>query len=195
MPRNPDRAPRIVERTVKTIAAVQGASGALVQRVFGNLIERWRPAYRVVGVLEEGYGRADRMRGAGHLKSIADGRRFPIFQTLGSGSNACQVDAVGATSACSAVQRDIAAGCDLVVLSKFGRLESERQGLMPALLSALELSVPVLIYVPIKFEQAWRQFAHPSFVVLPPEDAAIEHWWRGVKRDADQTHSSRRPAT
>ena len=172
-----------MDPAVKTIAAVQGANGAVVQGIFRELIARWQSAHRIVGVVEEGYGLPDRMRGAGHLKSIKDGSQHPIFQDLGSGAS-CQVDAAGATSACSAVQHDIAAGCDLVLLSKFGRLESERRGLMPALFSAIDKAVPVLIFVPAKFETAWREIADPLYIVLPADIDAIESWWRNVQGDA-----------
>lgn len=169
-----------MEQTIKTIAAVQGADGSVAQAIFQQLIGRWARTYRIAGVVEEGYGLPDRMRGAGHLRSIADGSRYPLFQNLGSGAS-CQVDATGATSACSAVQNDIAAGCDLVVLSKFGRLESERRGLIPALFAAIDHAVPVLIYVPAKFEASWQQIAEPLYMVVPPDLDTIEAWWRDVR--------------
>ena len=107
-----------------------------------------------------------------------------LFQELGRGSSACSVDACSVVSACEAVCGDIAAGCDLVVLSKFGRLEAERSGLSDAFAAGLAGGVPILTSVAPKFDPAWSAFAAPLFVMLPPRLEAVEAWWRGLNRQA-----------
>jgi hypothetical protein len=87
------------------------------------------------------------------------------------------------------VLRDIERGCDLVVLSKFGKVEAERSGLAPALARAMELGVPVLTSVAPKFSDAWDRFAAPYYVIVPPDLAAVEGWWRAVHAPADATAS------
>ena len=136
------------------IAGVRGAPTAQVQALFSAFVERLGPGARVAGVVED-----EPAPGHAQLRSLADGRRFEVFQALGRGSSACSVDAGSIVTACEAVRGDIAAGCDLVVLSKFGRLESERTGLSEA-------------------------FAAGLFVMLPPRLDAIEAWWRGQGRRA-----------
>src|SRR5215468_4747998 len=113
---------------VKRIAVVRGAPSATIQELFRSLIHQWRSTARVAGVVAETHGLVDRACGAGFLRSIATGEIFPIFQDLGPGSTACHIDAAGALKAATAVRRDIVAGCDLVVLSKFGKLEEARGG-------------------------------------------------------------------
>jgi hypothetical protein len=161
---------------VKKIAVIQGAPGALVQRLFGKLVDRWRPSLRLAGVVAEDHGLADRACSAGYLRSLGSGERFQIFQDLGPGAKACHLAGEGALAAAVAVQRDIAGGCDLVLLNKFGKLEASGGGLREAFSEAIESGVPVLTSVSPTFATAWTEFAGSRFVVLPAEDDRIEAW-------------------
>jgi uncharacterized protein DUF2478 len=174
-----------MNQMVKRIAAIQGAPSAAVQEMFRALVERWRPTARIAGVIENGHGLADRTCCAGQLRSIVDGSCYPIFQDLGSGSTACNLDGSGAISACEAVRRDIIAGCDLVVISKFGKLEASREGLMAAFTAAIEVGAPVLTSVSPAFYGAWTRFAAPLFVALPAEPDKVEAWWRAVRKNPE----------
>jgi hypothetical protein len=170
-----------MDRAVKTIAAVQGASHAVVQDIFRALVIRWQSSARIAGVLEENHGQDNQVCGAGYLRSIGNGARFTMFQDLGPGSTACRIDPAGVLLAAEAVRRDIAEGCDLVLLNRFAKLEAERQGLMPAFAAAVEAGVPVLTSVSPAFQAAWERLAAPLFVMLPAEPDAIDGWWRAVR--------------
>jgi Protein of unknown function (DUF2478) len=162
---------------MKTIAVVQGAPSADVQHLFRTLIDRWRPFARVAGVTAEDHGLPDRACTAGYLASVTTGERFQIFQDLGAGSKGCHLAGDGAVSAAQAVCRDIAAGCDLVVLSKFGNLEKNGSGLRDAFTAAIEAGIPVLTSVS---PAAWEAYAAPLSVVMPPDSQRIEAWWQSV---------------
>jgi len=166
---------------VRKIAVVQGVPSAQVQRLFGTLVERWRPTSRLAGVIAEDHGLADRACSAGFLRSLGDGERFPIFQDLGAGAGACHLAGDGVVAAAGAVCRDIAGGCDLVVLSKFGKLEAEGGGLRDAFGAAIEAEIPVLTSVSPKFATAWESFAAPLFVVVPGDVDGIDAWWQAVR--------------
>lgn len=159
------------------VAVVQGAPSSLVQSMFRACVERWRPDVRIAGVIEEDHGLGERVCSAGKLRNIVDGRSYPIFQDLGSGSSACHLDGTGAISASEAVRLDIAAGCDLVLLSKFGKLEAAGTGLAPAFIAAIEAGVPLLTAVSPAFQAAWERFAAPFFIALPADPEMIEAWW------------------
>jgi len=154
----------------KPIAVVQGASSPEIQALFRRFVASLRPATRVAGVVED--------CAAEQLRSLVDDRVFPLFQDLGPSSTACSLDSESLTLACEAVRRDVLAGCDLVVLSKFGKLEAERAGLAAAFAVAVETQTPILTSLAPKFDAEWRAFAAPLFVMLPPEEAAIRRWWR-----------------
>jgi hypothetical protein len=168
--------------TTGIVAAVQGTPSSSVQEMFRALVGRWRSSARIAGVIEEDHGLGERACSAGQLRSIVDGRSYPIFQDLGPDSEACHLDGAGAVSASEAVRRDIAAGCDLVLLSKFGKLEAAGAGLAPAFAAAVEAGVPLLTSVSPAFQTAWEHFAAPQAVVLPADADSIEAWWRAVDR-------------
>lgn len=161
------------------IAVVRGAPTPQIQALFASFVARLGTSARVVGVVEE-----EPVPGRDQLRSLADGRRFEVFQALGRGSSACSVDAGSIVSACEAVLGDIAAGCDLVVLSKFGKLESIGQGLGGAFKAALAAGVPVLTTVSASLMPKWTAFASPLFVSLPAEPEQIDTWLRAVAADA-----------
>jgi hypothetical protein len=162
------------------VAVVQGTSNAAIQDMFQSFADRWSRSARVVGVLAEHHGLADRACSAGFLRSIRTGERFPIFQDLGPGSTTCHLDGGAMLSATEAVRRDIAAGCDLVVLSKFGKLEAVNSGLADAFRAAIEADVPVLTSLSPAFEAEWKAFATPLFVSLHTDPDEIDAWWQGV---------------
>lgn len=156
---------------------MKGAPGAEVQRLFRLLAERWRPALRLAGVLAEDHGLPGRACSAGYLVSLADAERFRMFQEPGADPAGCHLAAPGVVAAAQAVRRDIAAGCDLVLLSKFGKLEKEGAGLRAAFVAAIEADVPLLTSVSGALAPAWEAFAGSKSVTVEPTPERIEAWW------------------
>lgn len=171
-----------MDRPVQTTAVIRGSSRAEVQEVFERLVERWRPSVRLAGLVAEHHGLADRTCSAGFLRNVTNGERFSIFQDLGPGSTACHLDGVGALAAAEAVRRDIAAGCDLVLLSKFGKLEADGKGLFGAFSVVLDAHIPLLTSVSPAFEEPWKRLAGHSYVVLPADLGQIGAWWQPVRK-------------
>jgi hypothetical protein len=170
-----------MQSPVKSIAIVQGAENAAIQLLLRDFVDRMRGSIRVAGLIETPPPEDARPRRSSTLQSIVDGRSYRLFQDLGAGSSSCGLDAGGVVEAGEAVSGDVAAGCDLVVLSKFGKLEAEsRSGLIPAFAAAIEAGVPVLTSVSPKHTDAWNAFAAPLFVSLAPDAAEIDAWWRAV---------------
>lgn len=166
-----------------TIAAVRGSSGAEVQGVFQTFVERWDGAARLAGLLAESHGLPDRACSAGFLRNIATGERFSIFEDLGPGSTECHLDGLGAAQAAASVERDIAAGCDLVLLSKFGKLEVGGRGLFQAFKAALDARIPLLTSVPLAFEGPWKKLIGRSFTVLSADPDEIGAWWQAIRKE------------
>jgi hypothetical protein len=166
---------------IKRIAVVQGAPGAVIQDLFGALAERWSPALRVAGIVAESHDLADRRCSAGYLRRVAGRERFSIFEDLGPGSTACHLDEEGAAIAAEAARRDIAAGCDVVLLSKFGKLEATGKGLWRAFTATNEAHVPLLTSVSPAVTKAWQNFAGAGFIVLPADEIAVDTWLDTVR--------------
>jgi hypothetical protein len=166
----------LMERRNKPIAIVQGASSAEIQQLLSAFVDRNKRVLRIAGLIEGTAGEGAAC-GAGQLRSVGSDGSFALFQELGPGSVSCSLDSSGVVQASEQVCSDIARGCDLVVLSKFGKLEAEnRSGLIAAFVSAMEAGLPILTSVSPKHMAAWSAFAAPFFVTLPPEMAALEAW-------------------
>lgn len=166
--------------TGKKIAIVRGRSTAAAQKVFQDVIERWGPQIRIAGLIEERNNADGRVCRAGQLRSIADNVLYSMFQIATDGTAGCDIETTGLSSASDAVCRDVAAGCDLVILSKFGKLEAAGQGLRTAFAASVEAKVPLLTYVPSTLDQAWESFAGSHAAVVPAEPLAIDDWLRSL---------------
>jgi hypothetical protein len=173
----------MVEGVMNTIAVVRGSSGVEVQDVFRAFVERWRRSARLAGLIAESHDLPDRACSAGFLRNIATEERFSIFEDLGPGSTECHLDGLGAVSAAASVERDVAAGCDLVLLSKFGKLEAGRGGLFRAFKAAVDADIPLLTAVPPAFEGPWKTLIGRSFTVLSADPDAVGAWWRAVRKE------------
>jgi hypothetical protein len=170
-----------MEDTTKIIAVVRGASNVEIQAIFRSLADKWPPDVRLAGLVAENHGLADRHCQAGYLRNLTTGARFSIFHDLGPGVAMCHLDGVGAVAAATAVESDITAGCDLVLLSKFGKLEIAGDGLVSAFRAAITAGVPLLTSVSPAHDEAWRRFVDQEFAVLPADPAAIDLWRQAVQ--------------
>ncbi len=68
---------------------------------------------------------------------------------------------------------------DVVVLSKFGKLEAAGSGLAPAFAAAIAAGKPVLTTVSDLHRDAWRRLA-PDAIGLAADVAAIRDWWAKI---------------
>ncbi|CAO4173033.1 DUF2478 domain-containing protein [Methylorubrum populi] len=160
------------------ILALKGAANPTIQALLLSSARRWRQAGRsVVGVVE-----VPLPGGAGHrLEDLATGAQYEIYQELGPGSGACRLCGSGIVAACETLCRQIAAGCDLVVISKFGKLESTRSGLIAAFAAAIEAEKPILTAVAPSFMETWQHFAGSLASFAAPDEEAIEAWRSGQR--------------
>lgn len=171
-----------------SIAAVQGASSATIQALLADFAAGLaREGVRVAGIVEVA---ASAPQGGCRdiaLRDLASGALISISQDLGPGSTACNLDADGLAAACVAVERSLARGADLAVISKFGKQEAARSGLADAFRAAVEAGVPILTAVNPSMAAPWSAFAGALAEVLPAEREALASWWR---RSVSRTLSS-----
>jgi hypothetical protein len=173
--------------------ALQGAASFVVQTTLAAFVRaRLAEGVRVAGVVEEFSGQAGAGCAGRTLSDIATGRRHRIGQDLGPGSLACHLDASGVADACCDALAGIAAGCDLVVLAKFGKLEAERNGLLQAFAAAIEQDLPIVTSVAPSFTGAWNLYASPLARFVEPRTEAVEAWWRALQSDRTGSAAPRR---
>ncbi|MCC7254035.1 MAG: DUF2478 domain-containing protein [Hyphomicrobium sp.] len=158
------------------IIAVQGAAGGTIQDLLATLARRWTAAgRRVVGVIEETAEGVPKRNGAATLRNLRTGALYDIYQDLGPLSQACCLDARGFAEACQNVVDDLA-DADVVVLSKFGKLEAERGGLLAAFTAAASLEKPVITAVSPVFSDCYLAFVGPFGAIVPPDEESLHTW-------------------
>ena len=164
------------------IAALQGASNAKIQALLDRFARQVaREGHKIAGVIEVATSESDGACGRRAVRDLSTGAVISISQDLGHGSTACNLDPSGLMEACAAVERTIAAGADLVILSKFGKLEADRGGLSDAFRAAIVAELPILTAVSPSIAEASRLFAEPLSLFIPTDASVIDAWWSGIK--------------
>jgi nucleoside-triphosphatase THEP1 len=164
------------------IATVVGGSDPEIHALFTAAIAKWRAAgLKVVGLVAETHGLPDRTCRAGFLRDVVSGKTFSIFLETPPSHTSCHLDAAGVETACQEILKQIPES-DLVVLSKFGKLEADRGGLARAFDAAIAAGKPVLTTVSEKHRDAWRDFAADA-IDLPPEQTALDQWRNAINSE------------
>ena len=135
----------------------------------------------VAGILAEN-GEAEGPCSAAYVRDIASGRRYSIHLDTPPAGKTCHLDAEGMEDACAGVLGQIASA-DVVVLSKFGKLEATGQGLWPAFTAAVAADRPLLTTVSARHRQAWERFA-PAATWLDADAPSIRRWWQAAAPQA-----------
>lgn len=162
-------------------ASILASRSSLAKALLKEIVAQWQPTgLSIVGLIEESHGLSDRVCNAGILRDVVSGEAYSIYLDELHPGKICHIDASGAERACAAVLAAID-GCDLLVLSKFGKLEAAGGGLFPAFVAANESGKPVLTTVSAKHLPAWNAFM-PDAAVLPTEIGALQDWWAVVRR-------------
>lgn len=167
-----------------SIATVVGADDPTIQALFADAASRWRAAgLNVVGLIAETHGLENRVCRAGYLRDVVSGKAYSIYVETPRVETSCHLDADGVETACGELLKQIA-DCDIVVLSKFGKLEAERGGLAPAFDAAIEAGKPVLTTVSQRHRKSWTGYTADGAVYLPPDEAALDQWRASVQKTA-----------
>jgi nucleoside-triphosphatase THEP1 len=162
-----------------SILAIGGAISAEKRSLLEDFVAlRRAEGLRVAGIVETPEPGEGGACGALYVVNLATGARIGISQNLGPGSTACNLDPGGVAEACAAAQAAIEAGADVVVLSKFGKLEAGGGGLCDAFFAAAEAGIPVVTTLHPILREDWARFAGDLAEEIAPEAQALDAWWR-----------------
>ena len=167
------------------IAAVVGSDSRKVQALFAAMAgELGAEGRRVVGVIGEAHGLPDRTCAAGFLRDIASGGQVSIYLQDAPPDKTCHLDATGVDAACRQLLPQIPS-CDLLIISKFGKLEAGGGGLTPAFEAAAKAGKPILTSVSELHLAAWRAFA-PDAADVPCGGSFVRRWWKSVREPGER---------
>jgi nucleoside-triphosphatase THEP1 len=129
-----------------------------------RLLARAADALFDAGHICAGFVQKDEVRAGWHrchmsLVDLATGECIPISEDRGPGARGCQLDADGLMSAIARALAAVSDDTSIVIINKFGKSEAEGEGFRPLIECALEHGIPVLIGVPWRNIESWREFA------------------------------------
>ncbi|HWK61554.1 MAG TPA: DUF2478 domain-containing protein [Eoetvoesiella sp.] len=161
------------------IAVIANREGLDSQALLSDAVAAWRNAgIKVAGVLAEN-NTEEGMCSAGFVRDLASGKEFSIQLDTPPADSDCHLDATGLESAAADLLAQIAQA-DVVVLSKFGKLEASQGGLWPVFQAAIAAGKPLLTTVSSKHREAWNAVA-PKAAWLEGDKESVAQWWRAAK--------------
>jgi uncharacterized protein (DUF4213/DUF364 family)/nucleoside-triphosphatase THEP1 len=135
----------------------------------------WRVGGVVIDTL---YDEAGQKSGL-DLVDLATGRHLPYArpETTGIAIGRWVLDPATLAEGDRIIRQAVEDGAELVVVDKFGPLESRGEGFAPGLRAALAAGRPLLVAVRGEFLDGWDAFADRSTTILRAETAALWRWW------------------
>lgn len=161
----------------RAVAAIVYHDEAYPDDLFRRIVDACRSA----GVATAGVLQHLAFEGADHrcdvyLEDLSSGHRTQLFENRGSEARGCRLDGAALAEATARVERSLDASPGLLVLNKFGKAESEGEGMRDLIAKAIEADIPVLIGVPARNLEAWRAFAGDFSLELPVDFVRVERW-------------------
>ncbi len=128
------------------------------------------------GVLQQAAIRTDGCCAQLDIVDIRTGQTERITQDRGAGSRGCKLDPRGLAAISHCITDAIDAGVDLIIINKYGRAESEGDGLLSCISDAISAGIPLLTTVREPYIAQWTAFHGGLAIQLPTADDAVEQW-------------------
>lgn len=163
-------------------AAILNVESVDAQALLQTVARGWSGAgIKVAGVIASSRG-LEEICSAGTLRDLASGHDFTVALDAAPEGTSCHLDTAGMEAACAELMDQIPTA-EIVVLSKFGKLEAMQRGLWTAFAAAKASHKALLTTVSAKHMDAWTAFASDA-AWLKADTREIEAWWAGVKQSA-----------
>lgn len=132
------------------------------------------------GVVQVVSNRPGRHTDVVQLRDLRDGSQVRILQELGREARGCRLDPDAIAEVAGRLERTLDEGCDLLVINRFGRGESEGHGLRSVLERAVAMDLPTLAAVRSDYAEAWSAFHGGLADDLPRDREAVLAWAEAV---------------
>ena len=150
----------------------RGVTDAFLADIVANLE---RQGLRLAGTVQSNLYRENRRHCDMDIRVLPDGPQIRISEDRGDLARGCRLDSGALEQTVQDVLERID-GADLLIVNKFGKREAEGRGMVPAIILALELGIPVLIGVNALNLPALELFAGDILQKLPTAKASVLEW-------------------
>lgn len=159
------------------IATLAYEEGAYPDVVLETVVRQAQNAgLRLAGVIQHDITRRDRSRCDMALEDLATGTRIGLSEDRGTAARGCRIDQSGLAHAAVLASTALEGPIDLLVINKFGKIESEGGGLRDVIAEAVSRGVPAVVGVPMRNLDAWNAFAGSFQQRLAPEVPVLTAW-------------------
>jgi nucleoside-triphosphatase THEP1 len=142
------------------ILAIVYSDGLAADQLISELGYKVRDAgIAVAGIVQHNRFIRDRTRCDMEVEELASGIVLKLSEDRGKEARGCRLDRGALSEAAALLSASIESGPQLVILNKFGKTEAEGRGLRDTLAQAVQLGVPVIVGVPFRNIEQWRNFA------------------------------------
>lgn len=128
-----------------------------------------------------------------HVLDLESGARIPILQNLGIEAKACRANSAALAGVAAGLRAALERRPDLLIVNRFGRLESEGKGMREDIGAAALSGIPVLVGVATRYLEAWRAFTLGLDEELACSQIALDDWWRRLERAGAQADTPNAP--
>jgi nucleoside-triphosphatase THEP1 len=185
----------MAEQTHAAIAAVIYGEGAYPDQIFHQLARDLQAqGFSLGGTIQRDHSRPGRSRCDMSLEELTTGTIIGLSEDRGKDARGCRIDQNGLMQAAALITKSLEQETlDLLIINKFGKVESEGGGLRSVIGEAVAREIPLLVGVSHRNLDAWNAFAGSYCQRIAPERAAVESWVK-AKLSIKDTPSSTRSA-
>lgn len=131
---------------------------------------------KVAGLVQLNTFVRDRTKCDMAVEELFSGTILQLSEDRGRDARGCRLDRSVLADAASLLLKALESKPEILVLNKFGKVESEGGGLRDVLALAIDLGIPVLVGVPFRNIDQWRAFAGDMAQECQLGSCAIKSW-------------------
>lgn len=167
----------VLDETV--IASLPYEEGSYPDRLLESVVRHFQnKGFRVAGVIQHDLAREGRSRCDMSLEELISGARIALSEDRGEGANGCRIDQQGLVEAAALIEDSLEAGkVDLLVINKFGKVESEGGGFREVIAKAAMMGIPTAIGVPMRNLDAFNLFADSLHAPVALDFKTLVNWF------------------
>ncbi|MBI5262718.1 MAG: DUF2478 domain-containing protein [Bradyrhizobium sp.] len=164
-------------KNTRAILAVVYTDGIAADRFLADLGYGLRDmGVHVAGLVQHNQFLRDRAKCDMDIEELASGDILRISEYRGNSARGCRLDRSALSDALGLLKRALAEEPAVLVLNKFGKVEAEGGGVRDTIAEAAELGIAVVVGVPARNLDQWRNFAGDLADESELDQVRVKRW-------------------